>query len=125
MTVCALFCRRYRRKKLLSEIRSLICFDITAEDSDAVVNNWVFNCSGKDVLGSSSVVQVQTASAGELQKVKYDAKIICSDSTFAALAKGKISPEFAYMRGTLKIKGQVNAALKVKTLLSLAADFVK
>lgn len=121
----AALCYNVSRGKLLSDIKALIVFDIIEEDGADVVNSWVFNCSGKEVLDKTDMVQVQRQTDGAPVKIKYDAKIICSDSTFAALSKGKISPEFAYMRGTLKIKGQLNAALKVKTLLSHAANMMK
>lgn len=114
----------------MTDIKALIVFEIIAENSDDVVNNWVFNCTGKEVLGKTDMVQVQRQVNDEgvvtpPVKIKYDAKIICSDSTFSALSQGKMSPEVAYMRGILKIKGQLNAALKVKTLLAHAATMMK
>ena len=118
----------YSEQKLLSDINSLIVFDITSEEEeDKVINTWVFNCvSNSNTSNSpSDILFVQQHKVAIPPKIKYDAKIICSDATFIALANGKISPEFAYMRGTLKIKGKVNAALKVKSLLSLAASLKK
>ena len=115
-----------REQQLLADINSLIVFDITAEEEDNVINTWVFNCVASGSSSSpSDILYVQQHKLAVPPKIKYDAKIICSDATFIALANGKISPEFAYMRGTLKIKGKVNAALKVKSLLSLAASLKK
>jgi len=46
--------------------------------------------------------------------------ITCNDSTFISLAGKTLTPEFAFMRGLMKIKGPLKEALKVKTLLDLA-----
>ena len=44
--------------------------------------------------------------------------LICSDDTLLKLSTGDLSPEYAYMRGFLQIKGQMGVAQKVKKLLA-------
>lgn len=47
--------------------------------------------------------------------------ISCTDETFCSLIDKRLTPEFAFMRGLLKIKGPMKIALKVKILLDLAS----
>jgi len=90
-----------------------------------VINSWIFDCKSSTNTNTSAEPMVQkiTYPPGTLKSPRVansDAVILCTDKTFVGLATGKTSPEFAYMRGLLKVKGQVTAALKVKSLLSLA-----
>lgn len=50
---------------------------------------------------------------------KPDVKIYCSDDTFLALVRGQTSPEMAFMRGILKIKGPVSIATRIRSLLEV------
>ena len=44
-------------------------------------------------------------------KSRTDLVVICSDETFVSLSKGAISPEFAYLRQLLKLKGSAQVGL--------------
>lgn len=72
--------------------------------------------------------EVQLESLGEqsprspLPSVPVEARVLCADSTFAALAAGRVGPEFAYMRGLLRVRGDVSAALRVKGFMAMAAQ---
>lgn len=62
-----------------------------------------------------AVVQV---SPEEKQADGPNVTLVLSDDTLMKLSTGALSPEYAYMRGWLEIKGQMGVALKVKTLLT-------
>ncbi|KAF2324381.1 hypothetical protein GH714_013368 [Hevea brasiliensis] len=54
---------------------------------------------------------------GEVNKGPYeggkpDATFSLKDEDFVKLAEGKLNPQIAFMRGTLKIKGSLSAAQK-------------
>lgn len=113
-----------RKEKLFQDLNAKIVFDIMSDGKGCgkeVINSWIFDC--KTDSNSNSVVQKITHPPGTLKSPRVansDAVILCTDKTFVELASGDTSPEFAYMRGLLKVKGHVTAALKVKSLLSLA-----
>lgn len=50
---------------------------------------------------------------------KPSTTISCTDEKWLLIATGSLSPEYAYMRGFMKIDGSMGNALKVKTLLAL------
>ena len=56
---------------------------------------------------------------------KPNVTLICSDETLLSLSTGALSPEYAYMRGLLQVKGQMGVALKVKLLLLDVASSLK
>ncbi len=47
-----------------------------------------------------------------------DVTIACTVDTFDRLLSGKLSPEFAFLRGLLNIKGNMTTALKLKFILT-------
>lgn len=49
---------------------------------------------------------------------KADVTIICSEDVLLSLVRNETSPEMAFMRGVLKVGGNVAVAMKLKTLLS-------
>ena len=56
---------------------------------------------------------VRSASAGD----KGDCTLSLSDSDFVALMTGKLNPQAAFMKGKLKIKGNVMLAQKLSALM--------
>ena len=70
---------------------------------------------------TSVTPSLKHSEAGNNSDWKPYVVLSCSDTTFLALASGESSSEFAYMRGLLKIKGSMGAALKVKALLERSA----
>lgn len=63
---------------------------------------------------------VTNITAEEVQAVAPHAILKCDEKTLIGLAEGKLSPEFSYMKGSLQITGNLNAALKLKILLENA-----
>lgn len=50
-----------------------------------------------------------------------DITITISDDDFVALSQGKLTPQMAYMRGKLKIKGKMGLAMKLGNVLKASA----
>jgi NAD(P)-dependent dehydrogenase (short-subunit alcohol dehydrogenase family) len=100
--------------ELVKQVRAFIQFDI-ADKTQGATKHWLldaktpspsFNCvMSKDAIPSTwkpyTVIQI-------------------SDENFVSLIEGKLSPEFAYLRGTLKIEGSMGVALRIKQLIALA-----
>ena len=51
---------------------------------------------------------------GKIDGVKADATFVMLDDDFVQLAMGKLNPQTAFMKGKMKIKGNMKAALKFK-----------
>ncbi len=64
---------------------------------------------------------VHEISREEIETLKPNAVLSCSDKTIFNLFTGSTGPEMAYMRGLLKVEGSMGAALKLKSLLELSA----
>lgn len=47
-----------------------------------------------------------------------DALIKVDERTFTDIVSGKVSPEFAFMRGKIRVKGNTSAALRIKSLIA-------
>jgi NAD(P)-dependent dehydrogenase (short-subunit alcohol dehydrogenase family) len=100
--------------ELVKQVRAFIQFEI-ADKAQGVTKYWLldaktsspsFNCvMSRDAIPSTwkpyTVIQI-------------------SDENFVSLIEGKLSPEFAYLRGSLKIEGSMGVALRIKQLIALA-----
>lgn len=64
---------------------------------------------------------VTEISKEQIESLKPNAVLNCSDKTIYNLFTGSMGPEMAYMRGLLKVDGSMGAALKLKSLLELSA----
>ena len=53
---------------------------------------------------------------------KADVTVICSEDVLLSLVRNDTSPEMAFMRGALKVGGNVAVAMKLKPLLSVIKD---
>ena len=51
---------------------------------------------------------------------KADLTLTVSDDDFVALAEGKLNPQQAFMRGKLKLKGNMGLAMKLGTVIQAA-----
>lgn len=54
---------------------------------------------------------------GQIKNVKPQATLTISDSDFMELATGKLNPQSAFMKGKLKITGNIMVAQKLGPLL--------
>lgn len=101
-----------------SQINTKVQIDITKQGS---TNSWLVDM----VSSPPSITKLPPLSSPTEKRERQSALIICSDETFVQLSSGSLSPEFAYMRGLLSVKGNMPAALKIKSLLSMASTMKK
>ena len=106
---------------LAGQISAVVQFNISeGRGSDSYV--WMLNmATGTDPSVHGKVHQPD----GPKNDEKYDVRISCSDATLESLSNGKLSPEFAYMKGQLEIRGNMSVALRVRHALSAAAKLLQ
>lgn len=90
-------------------MKARVAFNVTCDNHS---KKWVLQLLPGE---EPAVLQL---SAGESLPERPNVTLSCSDATLLSLSTGSLSPEYAYMRGLLQIKGQMGVALKVKTLLN-------
>lgn len=103
-------------------MNAVVVFDIVGDEDErfsTILHRWVLRLqpAASPILVHIPLPFADTTTTPP-PKVTYNVKITCSDSTFLSLVRGKTSPEFAFMRGLLKVKGQVATAMKLKTVWS-------
>ncbi len=94
-------------------------FNISKDDnkeSNKDLKKWIVDLSGE---------KAEIRLHGGDGETRGQVLIACSDDTFMALSTKKISPEMAYMRGLIQVKGNVSAISKVKELLSFTSTVSK
>jgi putative sterol carrier protein len=109
---------------LKESINAKICFAIS-DASESAFKEWFLDLSLSSASPSIRLLRTYLASekSSTVMKAnpdtKPDVKLYCSDETFLALARGQTSPEMAFMRGLLKIKGPVSIATRIRSLLDV------
>lgn len=94
---------------MAAKMKARVAFNVTNDNS---TKKWILQL----VPGEKpAVVQVNP---DEKQAERPNVTLGLSDDNLVKLSTGALSPEYAYMRGWLDIKGQMGVALKVKTLLT-------
>jgi hypothetical protein len=104
---------------LRSTLKSyVVSFEIT-DDKDAarILTTWLFDASQQQQ--PLPRVERLTLEAFRALGVKPACTIRCNDETFAKLASGALSTEWAYARGSLGVQGSMGVALKLKQVLGL------
>lgn len=93
-------------------------FDKLATEVDAskiagLSNSYLFDIEGEGqwLVAIADGVLTVTEGGGDA-----DVTLITSAETFAKIAAGEQNPTTAYMTGKLKIKGDLNAAMKLQKL---------
>jgi putative sterol carrier protein len=81
---------------------------------DKVTKHWYINTR------DANPAVAKLIEPSEIEGLTPNVILGCDEKTIMKLAAGNLSPEFAYMRGSLQIDGQMGAALKLKTILELA-----
>lgn len=103
-----------RATSLAGKVRAAIVFEIVNKQG-SVQKRWLLSMK-KDSMPSIAVIR------SEADSKTVDCTLVLEDSTVLSLLKKELSPEYAYMRGLLKIRGQMGAAMKVKNLLDVSKD---
>lgn len=98
---------------MASKVRARVQFNITQGSTN---RTWML-----DMVNAASIQLLEGEPPADWSPYVV---LRCSDETFLKLASGKLSPEFAYMLGQLKIEGSMGAARKVKSLLELTAKYL-
>lgn len=91
---------------LAKKLKATVAFHVT---SGSTVKKWTL----KMKLGEEPFL---TSYSGD-GAIAPNVTLSCSDGTLLSLADGSVSPEYAYMRGWLRVDGQMGVAMKVKQLL--------
>ena len=90
--------------ELVAKIGAKIQFDITGAGSHK--KRWIVDATGQS---TGPAVRLHSGDG----EGRAGVLIICSDETFLAMVSGKLSPEYAYMSGSIVVKGNATIALKV------------
>lgn len=96
----------------LVKLRSKIVMKVKVDDK--VTKHWYINTR------DANPAVAKLIEPSEIEGLTPNVILGCDEKTIMKLAAGNLSPEFAYMRGSLQIDGQMGAALKLKTILELA-----
>lgn len=110
--------------KISQEVKAKILFEIdTANVADlnkydkSTCKYWLVDCSPVDP--SIDLIEDGHTVDFSAPALKPKVTITVSDETLVELTSGRLSPEYAYLRGKMKIRGQINTALKLKSLLEM------
>lgn len=87
----------------------MICFSIEHEDNTKEVKTYLINLKDKN----------HKDTANDINNKKINLTFTMTTKNFNKLFYKKVTPEYAYMFGNLKIKGAINKALKLKDLISV------
>lgn len=112
--------------KVLSALQLLLSSDSTkrVELVGKVAGSVQFHI-GDSKYTKKWLVNLKTASDAVVREVttqdgRSDVLVKCTDQVFMSLIQGKVSPEYAYFRGELEIKGNPQQIMKVKSLIEYA-----
>lgn len=103
-----------RAADVAAKVRANVVFELV-DDNDKPIKYWYMNLK-------TTEPSIREIVASDVEQIKPHAVLTCQDKTIIDLFKGSLSPEFAYMRGKLKLQGQMGAALKIKSLLELSKN---
>ena len=88
----------------VKQVKAVIVYKITGPDA-----TWTVDLKN----GSGSVTYGDTGA-------KADLTVTVSDADFVALANKKLNPQQAFMRGKIKVKGNMGVAMKLGKVLDAA-----
>lgn len=93
-------------------MKARVAFSVT---SGSTTKHWVLHLKAGE---EPAVFLLDATQTPKTLTEAPNVTLICSDETLLSLSTGDLSPEYAYMRGWLQIKGQMGVAQKVKKLLA-------
>lgn len=117
--------------KICQSVGARILFEISIANSDdgsqrdpAACKYWLIDCThathpATPTAGESIqfIENGHLVDFGKSLELKPKVTITLTDATFMALCSGSLSAEYAYMRGKMKVRGEIKTALKAKSLL--------
>jgi putative sterol carrier protein len=105
-----------------SQVRAAIVFEIHEKKTGKIFKKWLLSMR----RDSEPSLQLFTKDLeNTLPNNFINATLVIDNDSVISLMQGKLSAEYAYMRGLLKIKGQMGAALKLRSFLETAKDLLK
>jgi len=100
--------------ELVEKVACSVQFHIRAsKETTSVTKKWLVNLT---TVSSAFVREVDEKVDG-----RSDVLVKCTDEVFMFLVKGKLSPEYAYFRGDLQVKGSPQQVMKVKSLIEYSS----
>jgi hypothetical protein len=112
-------------KDLAEKVNAKIQFNIIDFPTDSILRAWQVDMMSPHTVTINELNPAEAEAVGSSSKPsdgkKVHVTISSSDETFRSLMTGQLSPESAYMRGLMRIKGPLGVALRVKALLKFAA----
>ncbi len=94
-------------------------FDITDKQHPNEKHRWLVVTRDVD----HPYVKLLEANVAAVDGIKTTT-ISFDDATALKLFKNDLSPEFAYMRGLIKVDGNINAALRFKSIIAFTSHTV-
>jgi len=108
--------------ELSQEVRANFIFQITSTNNNDVLQRWLVVM--KDVDHPNVQALPSPAETTLLAGMKTTT-ITLDDQTAMALFRNELSAEIAYMRGKLKIEGNINAAIRLKAMVDFAVKYLQ
>mmetsp|Transcript_33383 Transcript_33383/g.73542 ORF Transcript_33383/g.73542 Transcript_33383/m.73542 type:complete len:116 (+) Transcript_33383:266-613(+) len=100
---------------MAAKLKARVAFEVTSSSGGKSTKRWVLHLKPGE---QPAVFQTAMGGAGGLSELPApNVTLQLSDASLLDLASGNLSPEYAYMRGLLKVQGQMGVALKVKNIL--------
>lgn len=113
----------FRAAALVDSINARICISIK-NSSSTDIKEWYIDLRSK-IPSIEVTIRSQNDSADHSDpNRKPDVKLYCTDDVFMSLAAGATSPEMAVMKGNLKIKGPLNIATRIRSLLEVTKNIL-
>lgn len=102
---------------LVNKFKVTYVFDLINDHDKTVKKQWTLNLKNKDDCG----VYFGAPVVKEGEKI-VDCTMTMTDSNCYKIMTGKLSPHTAYMKGIVKVKGNIGLALKLVGLQKLLAQ---
>jgi NAD(P)-dependent dehydrogenase (short-subunit alcohol dehydrogenase family)/putative sterol carrier protein len=97
--------------ELVNKVGVKVCLSIRDEETDKVEEEWLLNFT--HTATADNCMQ-----AGKSMSAEAEATLSMTSEVFEKLLFGKVSPEFAYLRGLYRVSGDPKAAIKLKYLIN-------
>ena len=102
---------RSKGPELQRKLKGVIVFELKSPDATMTL----------DLKSSSPSLSSGAPAAG----TKRDLTLTLKDADFCAMGKGTLNPQQAFMKGRLKLKGNMGMAMKLGTVIKAAQSSAK
>jgi putative sterol carrier protein len=98
----------------LQKVRTIIVYEVKIDTNTK--KYWFINTR------EPALPAVEVISASQVEERKPHCILKCDEKTVIGMAEGSLSPEFAYLKGSLSLEGNMNSAMKLKTILGMVRE---